>query len=65
MGLLVLIIKPMKANSMVIQRVRLCLPMHGVQVQSLVRELRSHHGQKTKTLKTEAILQQSKKKITT
>jgi len=55
----------MKANSMVIQRLRLCLPMHGVQVQSLVRELRSHHGQKTKTLKTEAILQQSKKKITT
>ena len=29
-------------TSLVVQRLRICLPMQGMQVQSLVRELRSH-----------------------
>ena len=37
-------------TSLVVQWLRFCLPMQGLQVQSLVRELRSHMpcGQKTK-----------------
>ena len=38
---------------MAVQWLRVCLPMQGVQVRSLVEELRYHipQGQKTKTLK--------------
>ena len=38
-------------TSLVVQWLRLCLPLQGVRVWSLLRELRSHmsHGQKTKT----------------
>ena len=38
-------------TSLAVQELRLCLPMQGVWVQSLVRELRFHmpHGQKTRT----------------
>ena len=48
-----------------VQQLKLCLPMQRVQIQSLVRELKSHmsHGQKKKNKKknkkkhkTEAIL---------
>ena len=40
-------------TSLAVQWLRLHLPMQGVRVQSLVRELRSHmlHGQKNKTKK--------------
>ena len=46
-------------TALVVQWLRLHLPMQGVRVPSLVRELGSHmaHGQKTKkNIKTEAIL---------
>ena len=38
-------------DSLVVQWLRLCLPMQGVQVRTLIRELRSHmpYGQKSKT----------------
>ena len=44
--------------SLVVQQLRPCLPVLGVQVLSLIRQLRSHmpHGQKTPDHKTEAIL---------
>ena len=40
-------------TSLVVQWLRLCLPMQGVQVQSVVEELRSRvpHGPKNKTSK--------------
>ena len=45
-------------TSLVIQQLRLPLPMQGVWVQSLVRELTSHmpYSQKIKKHKAEAIL---------
>ena len=44
--------------SLVVQWLGLCLPMQGVQVQSLVGEMGSHmpHGQGTKKHRTEAML---------
>ena len=51
-------IKPTLGTSLASQWLRLHLPVQGVQVGSLVGELRSHmpHGQKTKTQKSEVIL---------
>ena len=43
-------IKPL-GTSLVVQWLRLCLPMQGVQFQSLVMELRSHMAHAAKTLK--------------
>ena len=45
-------------SSLAVQWLRLRLPMQGLQVRSLDRELRVHMplGQKTKKYKTEAIL---------
>ena len=46
-------IKTLAATSLVVQWLRLHLPMQGVRVQYLVRKLRSHmlHGQKGKNIK--------------
>ena len=46
-------------TSLAVQWLELHLPMQGVWIQSLARELRSHipHGQKTKNHETEAIWQ--------
>ena len=45
------VLKNIRGASLAVQWLRLCLPMQGVQVQSLVGQLRSHmpRGQKTKT----------------
>ena len=53
--------KRKKGTSLVVQWLRLCLPMQGLQVWSLIRELRSHssRGQKTTKNETKAILQQN------
>ena len=51
--------------SPVIQWLRHCLPVQELQVQSLVREVRSHmpHGQKTKTSNRSNILTDSTKTL--
>jgi len=51
LGIVQVLLQDFVEDSLVVQWLRHCLPMHRVQVSSLVREIRSHvpHSQKTKT----------------
>ena len=58
-------IKMLAATSLVVQWLRLRLPMQGVWVQYLVRKLRSHvpHGQKSKNIKQKQYYNKFNKKF--
>ena len=58
-------IKMLAATSLVVQWLRLCLPMQGVWVQYLVRKLRSHmpRGQKSKNIKQKQYYNKFNKKF--